>query len=68
MAVLRVTASRRLVEVFDVSETLAASINRLITLMMVAASTSKTSVNYYQTTWRYNPEDSHLNPQSVFLP
>jgi hypothetical protein len=24
------------------------------------ASTSETLVNFYQTTWRYNPEDSHL--------
>jgi hypothetical protein len=29
-------------------------------LMMEAASTSDTSVNFYQTTWHYNPEDSHL--------
>jgi hypothetical protein len=29
-------------------------------LMTEAASTSKTSVNFYQSTWRYNPEDSHL--------
>jgi hypothetical protein len=29
-------------------------------LMMKAASTSKTLVNFYQTTRRYNPEDSHL--------
>jgi hypothetical protein len=28
--------------------------------MMEAASTSETSVNFYQTTRRYNPEDSHL--------
>jgi hypothetical protein len=28
--------------------------------MMEAASTSETSVNFYQTTWRNNPEDSHL--------
>jgi hypothetical protein len=35
---------------------------RLITLMMVAASTSEMSVNFYQTTWCYNPEDSHLQP------
>jgi hypothetical protein len=28
--------------------------------MMEAASTSETSVNFYQTTQRYNPEDSHL--------
>jgi hypothetical protein len=26
-----------------------------------AASTSETSVNFYQTTQRYNPEDSHLH-------
>jgi hypothetical protein len=32
----------------------------LIALMMEAARTSKTLVNFYQTTWRYNPEDSHL--------
>jgi hypothetical protein len=31
-----------------------------ITLMMEAASTSETLVNFYQTTWRNNPEDSHL--------
>jgi hypothetical protein len=29
--------------------------------MMKAASTSETLVNFYQTTWRYNPEDSHLH-------
>jgi hypothetical protein len=29
--------------------------------MEEAASTSETSVNFYQTTWRNNPEDSHLN-------
>jgi hypothetical protein len=28
--------------------------------MMEAASTSDTLVNFYQTTQRYNPEDSHL--------
>jgi hypothetical protein len=32
-----------------------------IALMMEAASTSQTSVNFYQTTRRYNPEDSHLH-------
>jgi hypothetical protein len=43
------------------AEVLAASIIRaMITLMMEAASTSETSVNFYQTTRRYNPEDSHL--------
>jgi hypothetical protein len=28
--------------------------------MMEAARASETSVNFYQTTRRYNPEDSHL--------
>jgi hypothetical protein len=31
-----------------------------IALMMDAARTSETLVNFYQTTRRYNPEDSHL--------
>jgi hypothetical protein len=29
--------------------------------MMEAARTSETSVNFYQTTWRYNSEDSYLH-------
>jgi hypothetical protein len=33
---------------------------RLIALMMEAARTSETLVNFYQTTRHYNPEDSHL--------
>jgi hypothetical protein len=33
----------------------------LIALMMEAASISETSVNFYQTTRRNNPEDSHLH-------
>jgi hypothetical protein len=41
---------------------LAASI---IALMMEAATTSETVVNFYQTTRRYNPEDSHLRTISV---
>jgi hypothetical protein len=40
------------------SEVLTASIIRA---MMEAASTSETCANFYQTTRRYNPEDSHLN-------
>jgi hypothetical protein len=32
-----------------------------IALMMGAARTSETLVNFYQTTRRYNPEDSHLH-------
>jgi hypothetical protein len=29
--------------------------------MMEAASTSETSANFYKTTWRYDPEDSHFD-------
>jgi hypothetical protein len=32
----------------------------LIVLMMEAARSSETLVNFYQTTRRYNPKDSHL--------
>jgi hypothetical protein len=32
---------------------------QMIALMMEAARTSETLVNFYQTTRRYNPEDSH---------
>jgi hypothetical protein len=32
----------------------------IIALMMEAATTSETLVNFYQTTRRYNPEDSDL--------
>jgi hypothetical protein len=28
--------------------------------MMEVARTSETLVNFYQTTWRYNPEESHI--------
>jgi hypothetical protein len=35
--------------------------------MMDAASTSETLVNFYQTTWRYNPEDSHLSCWNVLM-
>jgi hypothetical protein len=37
------------------------SLVEVIALMMKAASTSETSVNSYQTTRRYSPEDSHLH-------
>jgi hypothetical protein len=33
--------------------------------MMQAARYSETSVNFYQTKRRYNPEDSHLSQYSV---
>jgi hypothetical protein len=38
---------------------MAASLLRFV-LLMEAARTSETLVNFYQTTRRYNPEDSHL--------
>jgi hypothetical protein len=41
-----------------VSEVLTASIVRA--LVMEAVRTSEMLVNFYQTTWHYNPEDSHL--------
>jgi hypothetical protein len=36
------------------------SLSKLIALMKEAARTSETLVNFYETTRRYNPEDSHL--------
>jgi hypothetical protein len=45
---------------FTVSEVLAES----IALMMEAARTSETLVNFYQTAWRCNPEDCYL-PHTV---
>jgi hypothetical protein len=32
----------------------------LVAFMLETVQTSETSVNSYQSTWRYNPEDSHL--------
>jgi hypothetical protein len=34
---------------------------KMISLMMEAATTSETSVNFYQTTRCYNPDDSYLH-------
>jgi hypothetical protein len=51
----------------SVSEALAASIIRtIIARMMEAARTSETLVKFYQTTRRYNPEDSHLGSITSF--
>jgi hypothetical protein len=47
----------------NVSEVLAAS---SIALVMEAARTSETWINFYQTTRRYNPEDSHLHIENVY--
>jgi hypothetical protein len=56
MAVFWVDAPCSPVKFTDVSEVLDASIVRA----KEAASTSGMSVNFYQTTWRNNPEDSHI--------
>jgi hypothetical protein len=58
MTVIWVLAPCSLVEVTNVSEVLAAFIIRA---MMEATGTSEMSVNFYQTTWHYNPEDNHLH-------
>jgi hypothetical protein len=42
----------------NISEVLATSIIRAIVLMMEASRASETSVNFYQTTRRYNPEEA----------
>jgi hypothetical protein len=57
MAVFWVVAPCSLVEVYHVSEVIAVSIRA----MMEATSTSETSVNFYKTVPRNNPEDSHLH-------
>jgi hypothetical protein len=41
------------------------AVSRLIALMIEVARTSETLVNFYQTTRRYNPEDSHLSTHRV---
>jgi hypothetical protein len=38
-----------------------------IALMMEAARTFETLVNFYQTTRRYNPEDNHLHTNPVYV-
>jgi hypothetical protein len=46
---------------------IASIIRVIIALMMEAASTSETSVNFYQTTWCYNLEDIHLQSKSCSM-
>jgi hypothetical protein len=53
MTVFWVVALCSLVEVYQYG--------LLIALMMEVRSTSETLVNFYQTTWHYNPEDNHLH-------
>jgi hypothetical protein len=59
MAVFWVVAPCSLVGVYQCFRGFAAAI--IIALMMEAARTSETLVNFYQTTRRYNPEYSHLH-------
>jgi hypothetical protein len=73
MAVFWVVAPCSLVEVYQRFRDPAASIIRamrghegLIALMMEAARTSETLVNFYQTTQSYNPEDSHLRSYNIY--
>jgi hypothetical protein len=42
-------------------------IRAIIPLMKEAASTSETSVHFYQTTRRNNPEDSHLHTRNAMM-
>jgi hypothetical protein len=44
----------------DVSEVITATIIRAIIALMMAVITSETSVNFYETTLRNIPENSHL--------
>jgi hypothetical protein len=61
MAAFWVVVPCSLVKFTDVSEVLAASIIRAISLIMEAANTSETSADFCQTTRCNNPEDSHLH-------
>jgi hypothetical protein len=45
--------------------TLIREIIAFIALMTDAASTSETSVNFYHTKRRVNPEDSHIHGQEI---
>jgi hypothetical protein len=63
MAVFWVVAPCSLVEVYRRFEGTCS----IIALMIQAASTSETSVNFYQTTRLYKPEDSHFHDLMVRL-
>jgi hypothetical protein len=65
MTVFWVVAPCSLVEVYGRFR--GASIIKAIVLMMDAARTSVTSVNFYQTTRRNNPEHSHLHANYKLL-
>jgi hypothetical protein len=57
MAVLLVVTPCTLVEVYRRFRGVL-----LIALMMEAANTSETSLNFYQITWCNSPEDYHFQP------
>jgi hypothetical protein len=68
IAVFWVVAPYSLVEVYQrFRGTCCLHHQALIALMMEAASTSETSVNFYKTTWHYNPEDSHLQTEITYM-
>jgi hypothetical protein len=60
MAVFWIVAQCSLVEVYRRLKGACCLSYSLIALMMEAASISESSVNFYQTTRRNIPEDSHL--------
>jgi hypothetical protein len=64
MAVFWVVILCSLVEVYRRFSGMVA--DSIIRAMMEAASTSETSVNFYRTTQRYSPEDSHLRNSIQF--
>jgi hypothetical protein len=43
------------------------AVSMKMALMMEAARTSETLVNFYQTTRRYNPEDSHFRMENTTI-
>jgi hypothetical protein len=36
--------------------------------MVEAERISEMLVNFYKTTWRYNPEDGHLRTEFIYIP
>jgi hypothetical protein len=68
MNVLWVVVSRILVEVYQWFRGVCCPHHQgnesLNALIMEVAGTSEMSVNFYQTTWHNNPEDSHFHASS----
>jgi hypothetical protein len=57
---IKVTVVLHVVLVIDVSEVVAASIIRVIVLVIKEVNMSETLLGSYETTWRAIPKDSHL--------